>query len=155
MKKCAIVYTDKITGVEYWSRSVDERGCTYCLCKRLSDIPTHAEATEFYGTNRLRNASRQIENDTKRNAWCGYSARIVEYESEPQWFFEIQYVLSHQFGDKWYQPVRSRFPLRDDIDYEIRGNNKRPMIGDLTLEELERYYAWRKAHYKGKRQIDV
>ena len=150
MKKCAVVYKDESTGEEYWSCSVDERGATYCLCKRKTAVPRHQEASVFYGTKRLERAQARIDKDTKLRSWPGRTGYIVEYEGEPEWYFELWYVLEHAYGDRSMGEVRKSFPLNPDITYKVRSGHSRPLIYDLTLEELQRYYEWRRSHFNGK-----
>lgn len=148
MKKCAVVYTDRETGEQWWSCSGDENGATYYLVKKTTPIPPdHYHATEFYGKNRLKQAQKRINNDLKFNRIWTYSrtAEIVEYDRDPEWYFEIQYVLSVAYNDRPNSPVRKGFKISGDAKY-----NTRPLIGDLPLEELERYYEWRKQNFKGK-----
>ena len=152
MKKYAIVYKKNSTGEEFWSSGVDEKGCTYCLRPKTTDIPTsHIDATEFYGKHAKQDAQDRINNDIKHRKWCyAYSATIIEYDREPEWYFEIQYVLRHQYQDGYFDEVRKNFPLDSNVKYELRKGHSRPFINDLDLPELIRYYNWRKEHYKGK-----
>ena len=78
------------------------------------------------------------------------TAEIIKFEAEPNWYFEIWYVLQNQYNDGRFQEVRKGFKLDPEITYEIEPGHKRPLIGHLPLDELERYYKWRKTHYKGK-----
>lgn len=156
MKKCAIVYKNRTSGKEFWAKSVDENGATYCLVLKNSDIPSdHHCASEFYGKNRLKRAQERIERDIKLRRFPGYEGRIIEYDDEPEWYFEIWYVLKHAYGDSDMQEVRKGFPLDPDIDYRLFNGHKRPLIHDLELDELQRYYKWRKLHYKGKIKEDI
>lgn len=154
MKKCAIVYTDRETGEQWWSCSVDENGATYCLVKKTTPIPPdHCQATEFYGKNRLKQAQKIINNDLKFNKIWTFSrtAEIVEYDRDPEWYFEIQYVLSNAYNDRPNSPVRKGYRISADAkNLTYRPKNTRPLISDLPLEELERYYKWRKQNFKGK-----
>ena len=151
MKKCAIVYKDEQTGEEFWACSYDERGATYCLRKRKTVVPSnHYEATEFYGARRLERAQKQIERDAKLSAWTGRTGYVVEFEDEPEWYFELLYVLNHAYGDRGMSEVRKSFPLNPDVTYKVCPGHSRPFIQDLTLAELQRYYEWRKTHFKGK-----
>lgn len=150
MKKCAIVFTNRGTGEQFWGCSVDERGCTYCLRKRVSQIPkSHTEASEFYGNNRLKQAQRQIDANTKNRAWVGYTTEVIEYDREPEWYFEIRYVLEHAYKTRSHAPVPKTFSLRKDIDYRICDGQNRPFVCDLPLDELERLLEWRIAHFRG------
>lgn len=151
MKKCAIIYKDKHTGKEFWSCSVDERGATYCLRARETTIPrNHHEASEFYGAKRFERARERIEKDTKLRAWPDRTGYIVEFEDEPEWYFELWYVLEHAYGDRIMSEVRKGFPLNPDVTYKVLPEHSRPFVGDLSLEELQRYYEWRKLHFRGK-----
>ena len=153
MKKCAVVYTKNKTNEEYWALSVDEKGCTYCLRQKITSIPqSHNDATEFYGKNRIKQAQNRINTDKKYRKWYGYTANIIEYEREPEWYFELCFVLKNM-GDKCFSEVRKHFPLDKNINYKIREGYNRPLIDDLPLEELERYYAWRKNRYRGKKKV--
>ena len=156
MKKCAVVYVRQYTGKEYWADSVDERGCTYRLCPRTTDIPrNHYEAAEFYGKKRRQRAEKRIANDKKHQAWPGYSAYIIEYDREPEWRFELMYILEAQYGNRFHDEVPKRFPLRDDVKYRIWNGRTRPLICDLEEDELQRLYEWRKDHYKGKIRDEI
>lgn len=155
MKKCAIIYKNQYTGEEFWACSVGDHGTTYCLHPRKSEIPcNHHEASEFYGKHMLERAKKRIENDSKFHAWTGYLGSIKEYEREPEWFFELRYVLEHAYGDRSMSEVKKGFPLKPDVTYKICHGHSSPFVGDLELDELIRYYEWRKAHFKGK-QRDV
>lgn len=152
MRKCAIAYHRESDGEQFWSNSVNEKGQTYCLCKRTTTFPTHTEATEFYGKNRRKQAQKRIDNDARDWRFTGYTPEIVEYESEPVWYFQLLYVLEHAYGDKAFDEVRKGFPLDKSIEYKLMPGHDRPVLDHLELSELERYYAWRKANYKGKRK---
>lgn len=153
MKKCAVVYTDNDTGEQFWACSFDENGATYRLVKRTTPFPqSHHEATEFYGKDRLKQAQKLIDKDLKFNKLWTYSrtAEVIEYDRAPDWYFEIQYVLSKAYNDKPYSPVRKGFMLNPEVEYSTdRPASDRPLITDLPLEELERYYEWRKQNFKG------
>ena len=152
VRKYAIVYRKDSTGEEFWASSFDENGCPYCLRPKTTDIPTsHIDATEYYGKHAYRSAQKTIDNDVKHKKWYyGYTPKIIEYDREPEWYFEIQYVLKHQYHDGYFDEVRKSFPLNPEIEYEIRKGHSRPLIDDLDLPELIRYYNWRKEHFKGK-----
>lgn len=122
--------------------------------ERTTPFPqSHYQATEFYGKDRLKRAQKLIDNDLKYKKWLVYSktAEIIEYDRDPEWYFEIQYVLSNAYNDRPYSPVRKGFKLNPEIEYSTdRPASARPFIEDLPLEELERYYEWRKQNFKGK-----
>jgi len=156
MKKCAVLYTNTLTGEERWACSYDEHGCSYCLRPRISVIPRdHNDAAEFYGKNRKKRAIKMINNDQKFHRWYGWKASIIEYDGDPHWYFELQYVLANQYGNHFYEQVPKRFPLREDVKYRLVGSNTRPLICDLPLDELQRLYEWRKANYKGKIKEEI
>lgn len=151
MRKCSILFVRSDTGERYWGLSVSHNGCTYALHPATESQPSnHHEAQMWYGKYRNQQAQKQIENNKKHMSWPGYSMSIVEFDSEPEWYFELFYAISHMFGDKPNSEVRKRFPLDSGIEYQIRAGHTRPIISDLSLEELQRYYDWRKRHYKGK-----
>lgn len=97
MKKCAVLYTSTLTGEQRWALSYDEHGGSYYLRPRTTVIPRdHTDATEFYGKNREKRAKQMINNDKKWHKWYGWVASIIEYDSDPHGYFELQYVLANQ-----------------------------------------------------------
>jgi len=164
MKKCAVVYTRESTGEQFWASSFDHNGNTYCLVPRKSETPQQSDyATEFYSDNRLKRAQDLIARDTqfvvnKRRKhkmlppWFGYIGEVIEYESEPHWYFQIWHELKHAYKTNPHYMVSTRFPLNPDVQYRMRNGYDRPFIEDLPLEELQRYYEWRKENYKGNRK---
>lgn len=164
MKKCAIVYTRESTGEQFWASSFDHNGNTYSLVPRKSETPQPSDyATEFYSDNRLKRAQDLIARDTqfrvdKRRRhqplppWFGFVGEVVEYDAEPHWYFQLWYELKHAYKTNIYDMVSKRFPLNPEIKYKLRDGNDRPIIEELPLEELQRYYEWRKANYKGARK---
>lgn len=163
MKKCAIVYTRKSTGEQFWASSFSD-GHTYQLVPRRSEFPRECDyAKEFYGDKRLEKARELIAIDTqfrvdKRRKhqllppWFGYVGEVIEYDAEPRWYFQLWHELKHAYKTNIYDMVSKRFPLNPEIKYMLRNGNDRPIIEDLPLEELQRYYEWRKANYKGARK---
>ncbi len=153
MKKYSVLYTRKSTGEQYWPSSYGDDGVSWAFNKRRSDYPIHGEAIAFYGRDALRRAQKLIDRDRKarRFGFEGtYTVEIVEYEAEPEWYFEIRYALERAYGDRARSEVKASFPLKSDIDYKLWPGRKRPLIDDLDLPELQRYYEWRKENFKGK-----
>lgn len=156
MKKYSVLYTRKETGEQFWSWSDDGRGGSYHLRRKLNEIPTRYEAQVFYGENAIKRAKKRILADQKFGGFNflgeHYNAEVVEYEAEPEWYFELWYVLEYAYGQSSMKEVLKSFPLDKNIDYKLRPGHTRPLIDDLPLEELERYYQWRKKHYKGTKK---
>lgn len=156
MKKYSILYTNKRTGAQFWSFSNDGQGGSYRLVCKSNEIPSSKEATAFYGKRAIERANKIILNDQKFGGynWNGlyYDAKIIEYEAEPEWYFELWYVLEYAYSQSPMKEVLKSFPLDKNIDYKLRSGHTRPLIHDLPLEELERYYRWRKEHYKGTKK---
>ena len=157
MKKYSILYTHKRTGEQFWSSSDDGRGGSYSLHRKSNEIPSSKEATAFYGKRAIEHANKRILNDQKffesyNYKGLYYDAEIIEYEAEPEWYFELWYVLEYAYGQSPMKEVLKSFPLDKNIDYKLRPGRTRPLIDDLPLEELERYYRWRKEHYKGTKK---
>lgn len=156
MKKYSVLYTRKETGEQFWSWSDDGRGGSYQLRRKLNEIPTHYEAQVFYGENAIKRAKKRILADQKFGGFNfleeHYNAEVVEYEAEPEWYFELRDVLEYDYDQPSYKEVSENFPLDKNIIYELRPGHERPLIYDLSLEELERYYKWCKEHYKGTKK---
>lgn len=146
MKKCVVKVTHNSTGEVRYSFSCGDNNTSY---KLTSDI---TQAQKWYGKHMEKGAQERINADKKQWYNFGNSYEIVYIEEEPHWYFELWYALRRGFGDSEYNEVRKGFPLDPNIQYKIRKEwgKTRPLINDLPLEELQRYYKWRKEHYRGK-----
>lgn len=158
LKKCEIRFIDKKSGAVFWANSVNDDNSTYRLVPGNMEMPPSKHG--FYGKNRIKRANDRISHNIKAHKWgflpdgsnSWYDVDVVEFSCEPVWYFEIRYVLEKEFGDGAFDPVRKGFKMNPQIHYEPYQlwHNERPYIAELPLEELERYYAWRKEHYRGK-----
>ena len=151
MKKFAVLYTNPRTGTQYWAGSSDGNGGSYSLIEKTSEIPP-TQAMDWYGKNAEKYARQRIAYDTdpQHFSWYGYEGSVVEYEAEPTWYFDIWYVLRHQYGDREMDQIRKGFKLSGEKQYKLWPGSTRPRIHDLDLEDLKAYYEWRKEHFKGK-----
>lgn len=147
MKKSVVKVTRKSTGEVWYSFSGTENNRSYKLTKDIND------AQQWYGSTITSGPQKRIEADKKDifNA-LGNDYEIVYIEEEPKWYFQLQYAIRTLFKEKSFGEVKKSFPLNPDIKYKIRSEwgYDRPLIDDLPLEELERYYKWRKENYRGK-----